>query len=72
VGVQRKGVSGCGKFRERCGERGGGSMGVAVEKMGRYAVNCKKTAACKSRKRSATGRERTLKPNLVVDEMNDA
>jgi hypothetical protein len=37
--------------------RGGGSMGVAVEKMGRYAVNCKKTAACKSRKRSARGRE---------------
>jgi hypothetical protein len=37
-------------------------MGVAEEKMGRYAVNCKKTAACKSRKRSAMGeRERTLK-----------
>jgi hypothetical protein len=41
--------------------RGEDSMGVAVEKMGRYAVNCKKTAACKSRKRSARGRERTLK-----------
>jgi hypothetical protein len=37
-------------------------MGVAVEKMGRYAVNCKKTAACKSRKRSAMGeKKRTLK-----------
>ncbi len=37
--------------------QGGGEdpMGVAEEKMGRYAVNCKKTAACKSRKRSARG-----------------
>ncbi len=56
MGVQRKGLSGCGGCRERCGERGGGSMGVAEEKMGRYAVNCKKTAACKSRKRSARGK----------------
>jgi hypothetical protein len=37
------------------GKGGGGSMGVAVEKMGRYAVNCKKTAACKSRRKSARG-----------------
>jgi hypothetical protein len=42
---------------ESVAERGEDSMGVADEKMGRYAVNCKKTAACKSRKRSAKGRE---------------
>jgi hypothetical protein len=55
VGVQREGVSGCGGCRERCGERG--SMGVAVEKMGRYAVNCKKTRHASHVRGAPWGRE---------------